>query len=126
MKNLYVCEKCGKTFTDYDEAWNCEYSHCDVDTLYPWELPQNSNLPLTVYEEGAPYPKYIILKGEVKGNDGNRLTKTMPNGNTHYVHEAVCYMRVDVTPKCFPRMDEYTNGMLSRAIADNRKEDEEG
>lgn len=126
MKNLYVCEKCGKTFTDYDEAWSCEYSHCDVDILYPWELPQNCGLPITTYDEGVPYPKYVILKGEVKDTDGNRLTKTMPNGSTHYVHEAVCYMRVDKTPKDFPRMDEYTNGMIARAIADNRVEEEEG
>ena len=126
MKNLYVCEKCGKTFTDYNEAWNCEYYHSDVDIIYPWELPQNSNLPLTTYEEGVPYPKYVVLKCEVKDTDSNRLTKTMPNGNTHYVHEAVYYMRVDKPPKDFPHMDEYTNGLLSRAIADNRKEDEEG
>lgn len=125
MKNQYVCEKCGKTFTDYDEAWNCEYSHCDVDVLYPWELPQNSNLPLTVYEEGCPYPEYIVLKGEVKDKDGNRLTKTMPNGNIHYVHEALCYKLV-IPPMHFPLMPDYTDGLLARAVADNRKEDEEG
>lgn len=123
MKNLYVCEKCGKTFTDYDEAWNCEYSHCDVDTLYPWELPQNCGLPITTYDEGVPYPKYVVLKAEVKDTDGNSLTKTMPNGSTHYVHEAVCYMRLDVAPKCLPRMDEYTNGMIARAMADNCEEE---
>lgn len=126
MKNLYVCEKCGKTFTNSGEAWNCEDSHCNVDILCPWDLPYDCGLPITTYDEGIPYPKYIVLKGAVKDTDGELVTKTMPNGSIHYVHEAVCYMRVDKTPKDFPNLTEYTNGMLTRAITDNRKEDEEG
>lgn len=27
MKNLYVCERCGQTFEDYDACYECENSH---------------------------------------------------------------------------------------------------
>ena len=30
MKSLYVCEKCGRQFTDYDEAYACENSHISI------------------------------------------------------------------------------------------------
>lgn len=31
MKSLYVCEKCGKSYEDYDQAYACENSHVDVN-----------------------------------------------------------------------------------------------
>ena len=30
MKSIYVCEKCGKQFEEYDEAYVCENSHINV------------------------------------------------------------------------------------------------
>lgn len=31
MKNLYVCEKCGSHYEDYDQAYQCENSHFMLD-----------------------------------------------------------------------------------------------
>lgn len=31
MKNLYVCEKCGKAFDNYGEASKCEGSHLELN-----------------------------------------------------------------------------------------------
>ena len=39
MIELYKCEKCGKVFTDYDEANNCEMSHLQID----WWKSQDLN-----------------------------------------------------------------------------------
>jgi len=47
MKYLYVCEKCGKTFSSYEEAANCENSHPYFSGVYKSEY-DNSILPKIV------------------------------------------------------------------------------
>lgn len=125
MKNLYVCEKCGKVFSEYDEAWACERSHETVDQIYSWELPQNTDLQTEFYAEGESVPEYVVLKAVELDNDGYPLSDTMPNGSNVNCYHAVVYKRVDkvklpngMTP------DDYTDAMLRRQIADNPKEDE--
>lgn len=71
MKNLYVCEKCGKTFTDWDAAFQCENAHSDVDTLYRWDFAQDDNFQLTQYKDADPVPTLVYLKSRVLDADGS-------------------------------------------------------
>ena len=125
MKNLYVCEKCGKVFSDYDEAWACERSHATVDQLYSWDFPSETVMPTEFYAEGEIVPECIVMKYAELDKDGYTKQDTMPNGNNVPKYRAVVYKRVDkvklpngMTP------DDYTDAMLRRQIADNPKEDE--
>jgi hypothetical protein len=125
MKNLYVCEKCGKVFSEYDEAWACERSHETVDRIYSWELPQNTDLQTEFYAEGESIPEYVVLKAVELNNDGYPLSDTMPNGSNVNCYHAVVYKRVDkVKLPNGMTADDYTLAMRLRQIADNPKEDE--
>lgn len=125
MKSLYVCEKCGKMFEEYDQAWACERSHITLDQVYGWDLPNGSDMQVDFYQEGESLPEYIVMKANVHNEYGDFATTTMPNGHEALRYRAVIYKRVDkvklpngMTP------DDYTDAMLRRQIADNPKEDE--
>ena len=125
MKSLYVCEKCGKMFEEYDQAWACERSHITLDQVFSWELPNGSDIQCNLYQEGEALPEYMVMKANVYNENGDFVTMTMPNGNNVPKYKAVVYKRVDkvklpndMTP------DDYTDAMLRRQIADNPKEDE--
>ena len=125
MKNLYVCEKCGKTFEDFDLAWACERSHATIDQIYSWEMPSDSGMATEFYAEGESAPEYVVFKFAELDEHGYIKTHAMPNGNNVAKYKAVVYKRVDkvklpngMTP------DDYTDAMLRRQIADNPKEDE--
>ena len=125
MKELYLCEKCGNMFEEYDQAWACERSHITLDQMFSWDLPNGSDMQVDFYQEGEATPEYIVMKANVIGKDGDYVTTTMPNGSNVCKYTAVVYKRVDklklpngMTP------DDYTDAMLRRQIADNPKEDE--
>lgn len=125
MKELYLCEKCGKMHTSYDDAWKCEQSHITLDQVFSWELPVGSDMQVDFYHEGEPLPEYMVMKANVHNKDGDFETTTMPNGHEALRYKAVVYKRVDkvklpngMTP------DDYTDAMLRRQIADNPPEDE--
>ena len=125
MKELYLCEKCGKMHTSYDDAWKCERSHITLDQMFNWELPNGSDIQCNLYQEGESLPEYMVMKANVYNEDGAFATVTMPNGHEVLRYRAVVYKRVDkvklpngMTP------DDYTDAMLRRQIADNPKEDE--
>ena len=125
MKSLYVCEKCGKTFEEYDQAWACERSHITLDQVFSWELPNGSDIQCNLYQEGEATPEYMVMKANVHNEYGDFATTTMPNGHEVLKYRAVVYKRVDkvklpngMTP------DDYTDAMLRRQIADNPPEDE--
>ena len=130
MKNLYVCEKCGKVFSEYDEAWACERSHATVDQLYSWDFPSETVMPTEFYAEGESVPEYIVMKSAELDNDGFIHKDTMPNGNNVCKYTAIVYKRVDkvklpngMTP------DDYTTALRERQLADNKAvetEEEEG
>lgn len=130
MKNLYVCEKCGKTFTDYDDAWACERSHATVDLIYSWELTQNANLQTEFYAEGESVPEYIVMKSAELDKDGYTKQDTMPNGCNVCRYTAVVYKRVDKVK--LPNghcPSDYTTELRERQYADNQvveTEEEEG
>ena len=125
MKSLYVCEKCGKMFEEYDQAWACERSHITLDQVFSWDLPNGSDMQVDFYQEGEATPEYMVMKANVHNEYGDFATTTMPNGHEALRYRAVVYKRVDkvklpngMTP------DDYTDAMLRRQIADNPKEDE--
>ena len=125
MKSLYVCEKCGKMFEEYDQAWACERSHITLDQVFSWDLPNGSDMQVDFYQEDESLPEYMVMKANVYNDDGEFATVTMPNGHEVLKYKAVIYKRVDkvklpngMTP------DDYTDAMLRRQIADNPKEDE--
>lgn len=125
MKNLYVCEKCGKMFEEYDQAWACERSHITLDQVFSWDLPNGSDMQVDFYQNGEATPEYIVMKANVHNEYGDFATTTMPNGHEALRYRAVVYKRVDkvklpngMTP------DDYTDAMLRRQITDNPKEDE--
>ena len=125
MKELYLCEKCGKMHTSYDDAWKCEQSHITLDQMFSWDLPNGSDIQVDFYQEGESTPEYMVMKANVRNDDGDFATTTMPNGHEALRYRAVVYKRVDklklpngLTP------DDYTDAMLRRQIADNPKEDE--
>lgn len=125
MKSLYVCEKCGKMFEEYDQAWACERSHITLDQVFSWELPNGSDMQVNFYQEGEATPEYMVMKANVHNEYGDFATTTMPNGHEALRYRAVVYKRVDkvklpngMTP------DDYTDAMLRRQITDNPKEDE--
>ena len=125
MKSLYVCEKCGKMFEEYDQALACERSHITLDQVFSWDLPNGSDMQVDFYQDGESLPEYIVMKANVIGKNGDYATTLMPNGHEALRYRAVVYKRVDkvklpngMTP------DDYTDAMLRRQIADNPKEDE--
>ena len=125
MKNLYICEYCGKSFTDYDEAWKCERNHVSVEPLNSWDLPSMSDMQTSFYTNGEQLPEYVVFKANLRDSEGNWEMTDMPNGQRAFTYRAVVYKRVDkvklpngMTP------DDYTDAMLRRQIADNPKEDE--
>ena len=125
MKSLYVCEKCGKMFEEYDQAWACERSHITLDQVFSWDLPNGSDMQVDFYQNGESLPEYIVMKANVHNEYGDFATTTMPNGHEALRYRAVVYKRVDkvklpngMTP------DDYTDAMLRRQITDNPKEDE--
>ena len=125
MKSLYVCEKCGKMFEEYDQALACELSHVTLDQVFNWDLPVGSDIQVNFYQNGESLPEYMVMKANVIGKDGDYATTLMPNGHEVLRYRAVVYKRVDkvklpngMTP------DDYTDAMLRRQIADNPPEDE--
>ena len=125
MKELYLCEKCGKMHTSYDDAWKCERSHSTLDQVVSWDLPNGSDMQVYFYQEGESLPEYMVMKANVYNENGDFATTTMPNGHEVLRYRAVVYKRVDkvklpngMTP------DDYTDAMLRRQIADNPPEDE--
>ena len=120
MKELYVCEKCGKVFSEYDEAWACERSHETVDQIYSWELPQDTDMKTEFYAEGESSPEYVVLKAAEMDSDGFIKQATMPNGSNVTCYHAVVYKRVDKVklPNDHCPTD-YTAALRERQIADN-------
>ncbi len=59
MKYLYVCEKCGKQFGDFELAKQCEESHLDIDASF-----HEFQHEMDVYKkwaEGGLMPTEIVL-----------------------------------------------------------------
>lgn len=60
MKTQYICEKCGQTFENYDDAFKCEESHhmISMGDFRP-ESEESA-----VFANGSPIPTRITLASE--------------------------------------------------------------
>ena len=60
MTNIYKCDKCGKLFNDYDEAYEHEYSHWNLDR-YKTLVGSTDLDTMTEYKEGQEEPNVVHL-----------------------------------------------------------------
>ena len=130
MKELYLCEKCGKMHTSYNDAWECERSHITLDQVFSWDLPNGSDMQVDFYQEGEATPEYMVMKANVYNENGDFATTTMPNGHEVLRYRAVVYKRVDKVklPNGHCPTD-YTIALRERQLADNQvveTEEDEG
>lgn len=121
MKNLYMCEKCGKTFSDWDEAYKCENSHIDVESLYTFNLDtQDKHMPTQFWEDGEVAPSIIIMQRIRTDSDGNYIRRKLPDGTEAYDRIPVIYKRSVLTelPNGLKKRDYY-DAMLRRQDIDH-------
>lgn len=59
MKSIWVCEKCGKQFNDYDECYAHENKHWDLER--GWSELTNTLDTMTEYKEGQEEPNVVHL-----------------------------------------------------------------
>ena len=70
MKQIYVCERCGAQYSDWDEAYKCENSHVALDII------NRSNLAEAHYEPGSTLPSSIAVQYQVIDSDtGEQLSR---------------------------------------------------
>lgn len=96
MKYMYICETCGKLFTDMEEAVACECSHRFVETLDTYRLDEatrqrvnSGELRLQQFGMGESLPFAIWMMAPIK--DSNSNPKLDQNG--YGMYEAVLYKR---------------------------------
>lgn len=121
MKNLYVCEKCGKTFNNWDEAYKCENSHIDVESLYTFNLDvQDKLMPTQFWNEGGVAPDIIIMQHIRTDSEGNYIKRKLPDGTEAYDRIPVIYKRsVAVELPNGLKKRDYYDAMLRRQDIDH-------
>ena len=62
MKQLYVCEKCGKTWENHSEAYDCEDSHKRLD----FDSVRDELSDFVIYKEGGILPAEFVVRGHVE------------------------------------------------------------
>ena len=70
MKQIYVCEKCGRQYDNYDDAYACEYSHINI------AYSQESIYVNPSWKPGDIMPREITLQStDVWNENGEYVTK---------------------------------------------------
>ena len=121
MKNLYVCEKCGKVHDDWDSAYKCENSHVEVETMYTFNLDsQDKDMPTQFWKDGEESPSTIILRRPRIDQNGNYVKRKLPNGVEMIEYIPVIYTRSTKTelPNGLKKCDYY-EAMLRKMDLDN-------
>lgn len=72
MTTLYKCEKCGRTFEDWNECYMHERAHLEPETIYSFELPEELRHHVAEYAGNFRQPVYIYLKSAEYDEDGKR------------------------------------------------------
>lgn len=116
MKYAYICEKCGKQFSDYEKASKCEMSHRDVEPLYNYQLDQETRdklrdcgIEIQEFKNGSTLPHLVWLKAPVY--DGNGYPVYDEDG--YQLYEAVCYERCNVDVAVMQVGNMLTNGLAA-------------
>lgn len=132
MKNLYVCEKCGKVHQDWDAAYACESSHVEVESLYSFNLDIDTTpMPTQFWTEGEQSPSMVILRRPRIDQNGQYIMRKMPNGKEVLEYIPVIYKRATLAdlPNGLKKADYY-DAMLRKLEKDNpalsETEEEEG
>ena len=60
MKTQYICEKCGQTFENYDDAYNCENHHYMLNFL---DMAEELNEYIE-YDKGGELPSRFVTASE--------------------------------------------------------------
>lgn len=125
MKNLYVCEKCGKVFDNWDDAWACERIHQDADTVYGWNLSQNVSYPTQAWKNGQVAPEFVVMSVLDVDQDGGCVYTTLPDGTNWAKRTAYVYQlaKQQVMPDGTKAAD-YTEAIYQRAVENNQKKEE--
>lgn len=97
MKTLYTCEKCGKSYEDFDEAFACENGHVGLDelTFYNFEAEVK---PLLAYKAGSKFPERLYFPVEIWNRDGE-------NGKTVAVYKLEKEMKSEESEKLWAEHD---------------------
>lgn len=95
MKQIYVCEKCGAQFDNWDDAARCEESHRSVEVI-DWchlgkETASNLLAEAYQYKRGQALPSVITVRYPVFDEE-SRYNKMDEHG--HFLHEAAMYALV--------------------------------
>ena len=61
MEYLYKCEKCGKVYTNENEAWKCEDGHAQIDN---WNRYMPYLASFTKWKTGNVLPSIIALASD--------------------------------------------------------------
>lgn len=129
MKNLYVCEKCGKIFDDWDDAYACERSHIDIDMLYSFQIaPMNDNefAQLQFFSKGKVFPTKIVMQAYTYDDDGRIIYQTMPDGTKAPVMQALFYdLSKDGTAPNGLTLADYDKLIAMKQTLDHQPKNEE-
>ena len=79
MKQIYVCERCGAQYSDWDEAYKCENSHVALDIINRSNLAEADDELMEIvahYEPGSTLPSSIAVQYQVIDSDtGEQLSR---------------------------------------------------
>ena len=79
MKQIYVCERCGAQYSDWDEAYKCENSHVALDIINRSNLAEADDELMEIvahYEPGSTLPSSIPVQYQVIDSDtGEQLSR---------------------------------------------------
>lgn len=80
MKTVYCCEKCGKTFDNYEDAYACENNHAKLDHVYHATYSKGSAIPTEISvlfntDSGIASRTYKIVNPEEAHNDHCEIFK---------------------------------------------------
>lgn len=67
MKELYICEKCGATYENYDAAWECENGHRMLENV--WSDVQAELDKRATWSNGDVAPATVIMFTERYNRD---------------------------------------------------------
>ena len=71
MKTCYVCEKCGKSYEEWDDAYKCENSHASVFHYGDCDSLMDE---LATYATGVLFPDSIVVQLVHDGENGERIS----------------------------------------------------
>lgn len=60
MKQIYICEKCGAQFEEYDDAYRCERGHINPQDQHVYDFERELEDKLT-WRQGQRFPERVFF-----------------------------------------------------------------